>query len=144
MTLRTPTLTALRRTCGEADPEGLVRLLFVRDRGRVALVQTAHETADNADQFLVRYLADMIRDVAAPGVVLTIWRAAGRASTSDRQILTLLTRELSSSGIALLDVVALGPERAWSTRRGRALSPPRRRPRRQSAARRSASPAAAR
>ena len=74
VTLRTPTLTALRRTCGEADPEGLVRLLFVRDRGRVALVQTAHETADNADQFLVRYLADMIRDVAAPGVVLTIWR----------------------------------------------------------------------
>jgi hypothetical protein len=140
VTTRTPTLAALRRTCDDNDREGLIRLLFVRDRGRVALMQTAQETADSADQFLVRYLADMIRDVAAPAVVVTISRADGRATNVDRQIFTMLTAQLAATSTALLDVVALGADSAWSARRGRPFSPSRRRP----AAHTSASPAAAR
>jgi hypothetical protein len=142
MTPRLPTLAALRRTCRDDDVEGLVRLLFVRDRGRVGLVQTAKETADSADQFLTRYLADMITDVGAPGVVVTVHRATGRPTHTDRQLWTLLGERLATSCTVLVDLVPLGPAHAWSVRRGRALTPPRRG--RPSGARRAASPAAVR
>jgi hypothetical protein len=140
VTARAPTLAAIRRSCGDDDPDGQVRLLFLRDRGRIGLVQTAQETADNADQFLTRYLAGMITDVAAPAVLVTVRRSDGRPTTSDRQLWNMLVEHLGSNPSELVDLVTLSPDRAWSVRRGAPLKAPRRR----RAGSKSASPAAAR
>jgi hypothetical protein len=140
MTARVPTLAAIRRTRDASDADGVIRLLFLRDKGRIGLVQSAQESADNADQFLARYLAEMITDVAAPAVLLTIARRDGRPITSDRQLWALLTEMLASTTTILSDLVVLGSDRAWSARRNGPLKPPRRR----RAGRRSPSPAAAR
>jgi hypothetical protein len=123
-----PTLAAIRRTCRDGDDhEGLIRLLFVRDGGRVGLVQTAQETAANADQFLARYIAEMITDVGASAVVVTVNRATGRPTHSDRQLWSLLSQRLASTTTTILDLVAIGPTKAWSLRKARPMSPPRRR-----------------
>jgi hypothetical protein len=133
-----PTLAAIRRTCPDGPPnEGQIRLLFLRDGGRIGLVQTASETANNADQFLARYLADMITDVAAPAVVVAISRGDGRPTHSDRQLWRMLVDKLTPTTTTILDLVAIGPGRVWSVRRARPLNP---RP----SGRRSASRAAAR
>lgn len=153
MPSRMPTLAAVRRACQDnAEHEGLIRLLFVRDASRIGLVQTASETADNADQFLAFYLAEMITDVSAPYVVVAINRASGRPTHSDRQLWNLLVDRLAPSTTTILDLITIGPKRAWSSRRQRPLEPPRRRTARakaksanqRSAARRSASRAKAR
>jgi hypothetical protein len=149
MPTRMPTLAAIRRTYqDEPAMEGQTRLLFVRDGGRIGLVQTASETADNADQFLARYLADMITDVAAPVVVVAISRDAGRPTHSDRQLWVMLSERLAPTTTTMLDLIAIGPSRAWSVRRARPLNQPRRRSQqsagRPSAGRKSPSRAAAR
>lgn len=123
--------------------DGTIRLLFVRDGGRIGLVQTTLETVRDADQFLAGYLEGMITDVAAPGVVVAVCRSDGRATYADRQLWTLLSARLELTPTTLLDLVAVGRTRVWSARRGRPLTPPRRRGQR-SAARRSASRASAR
>jgi hypothetical protein len=137
VTIRTPTLAAIRRTCSSGDPDGLVRLLFLREKGRIGLVQTAQEAADNADQFLARYLADMVADVAAPAVLVTVTRSDGKPTTSDRQLWAMLGQRITPTCTSLLDLVAIGPERAWSAKRGGPIKAPRRR----RAGSRSASPA---
>jgi hypothetical protein len=119
-----PTLAAIRRTClDEPSHEGQIRLLFVREGARICLVQTASETAKNADQFLARYLADMITDVAAPSVVVTISRDNGRPTHSDRQLWQLLFDLLTPSATTILDLVTVGRTQAWSIRRARPLGP---------------------
>ena len=148
MPTRMPTLAAIRRTHVEGtDAEGQIRLLFIRDGGRIGLVQTASETADNADQFLARYVADMITDVCAPGVVVTVSRSDGRPTHSDRQLWALLLVQLELTSTRIFDLVILGPDRAWSSRRTRPISTPRQRrvsrTNQRSAGRRSASRAAA-
>ncbi len=126
-------------------PDGQLRLLFVRDGARVGLVQRASESANNADQFLARYLVDMINDVAAPGVVVAVSRHDGRATHSDRQLWSMLGELLAPTTTTLLDVVAIGSKRVWSVRRARPLNAPRRaRAGQHRAGRRSASRAAAR
>jgi hypothetical protein len=128
MPARMPTLAAMRRSCpDDVTKEGAIRLLFIRDGGRIGLVQTASETADNADQFLAGYLGGMITDVAAPFVVVTVSRADGRPTHSDRQLWSLLLDRLAPTTTTILDLVALGPTRAWSARRARQINPPRRR-----------------
>jgi hypothetical protein len=144
-----PTLAAIRRSCrDDASEEGAIQLLFMRDGGRIGLVQTARETADNADQFLAGYVVGMITDVAAPFVVVTINRADGRPTHSDRQLWAMLVDRLAPTTTTILDLVVIGPNRAWSARRARPINPPRRRrasrANQQSAARRSASRATAR
>jgi hypothetical protein len=135
-----PTLAAIRRACPAESPhEGRIRLLFIRDKGQIGLVQTASETANNADQFLARYLADMITDVAAPAVVVVVGRDDGRPTHSDRQLWRMLVDQLAPTSTTILDLVTIGPSRTWSVRRARPLSPPRR-----PSGRRSASRAAAR
>lgn len=142
MPLRTPSLAAIRRATAGACEDGTIRLLFVREAGRIGLVQTPVETAtaDTADQFLVRYLQQMIVDVAAPGVVVAVHRGDGRQTHADRQLWHLLRAGLEPSSTVLLDLVTLGTARAWSARRGAPLNPPRR----PSQGRRSASREAAR
>lgn len=124
-----PTLAAMRRTCDpDTDQQGQVRLLFIRDAARIGLVQSASENANHADQFLARYLADMIIDVGAPAVVVLVSRAEGRPTHSDRQLWAMLVDLLAPTTTTVLDLVAIGPEKAWSVRRSRPLNPPRRRP----------------
>ncbi|HVT63651.1 MAG TPA: hypothetical protein VHD81_00670 [Mycobacteriales bacterium] len=150
MAVRNPSLAAIRRASGGPSAEGMVRLMFVRDGGRIGLVQTPSELADGADQFFALYLERMITDVAAPGVVVAIHRIDGRPSHSDRRLWTMLGERLAATSSTLLDLVAVGPDRVWSAKRGGPLKPPRRRAPRakkqspRSAARRSASRAAAR
>jgi hypothetical protein len=123
-----PTLAAIRRSCHDDTPtEGMIRLLFLRDGGRIGLVQTARETADSADQFLAGYLTGMITDVGASAVVVAVSRAEGRPTHSDRQLWTMLVDRLAPTTTTILDLVTLGPSRAWSCRRARPINPPRRR-----------------
>lgn len=142
MPVRTPSLAALRRACTGMTTDGTVRLLFVRDGGRVGLVQSPLESVHDADQFLARYLEGMITDVAAPGVVVAVCRHDGRPTYADRQLWAMLSARLAASSTTLLDLVAAGSSQVWSARKGRPLNPPRRR--RPSAGRRSASRASAR
>lgn len=144
MPVRIPTLAAIRRACPADLPEGTIRLLFIRDGGRVGLVQTPHETANDADQFLALYLERMITDVKAPGVVVAVHRFAGRPTYADRQLWTMLGPRIEPTPTSLLDLIVVGATQVWSARRGRPLNPPRRRRAvQQSAARRSASRSAA-
>lgn len=142
MSVRRPSLAAIRRACCRDCVDGTIRLLFVRDGGRVGLVQTPQETActDSADQFLAGYLEVMITDVAAPGVVVAVHRGDGRPSHADRQLWAMLSTRLEPASTLLLDLVIVGPSQVWSARSGRPLNQPRRRP----AGRRSASRATAR
>jgi hypothetical protein len=123
----------------------MVRLMFVRDGGRIGLVQTPSETANGADQFFALYLERMIIDVAAPGVVVAIHRSDGRPSYTDRRLWTTLTERLEPTSTRLIDLVAVGTDRVWSAKRGGPLDPPRRAKRASAKrARRSASRASAR
>jgi hypothetical protein len=142
--VRAPSLAAIRRASGSELADGTIRLLFVRTGGRIGLVQTPQEAANDADQFLARYLERMITDVAAPGVVVAIHRSDDKPSGSDRQLWTMLNERLEPTATRFLDLVVIGPARVWSLRHGRTLNPPRRRANRRSGARRSASRAAAR
>lgn len=146
MAIRSPSVAAIRRACGRDGVDGTIRLLFVRDGGRIGLVQTPQETVamDSADQFLAGYLEVMITDVAAPAVVVAVQRSDGRPTHADRQLWTMLTARLEPTSTQLLDLVTVGTSQAWSARRGRPLNPPRRGAAPQSAARRSASRATAR
>ncbi len=141
MPARHPSLAAVRRACAGASLEGTIRLLFVRDGGRIGLTQTPQETApaDTADQFLAGYLERMITDVAAPGVVVVVHRSKGRPTHADRQLWDMLNARLAPTSTLLFDLVIIGTAKAWSARRGKALNPARR-----SAGRRSASRATAR
>jgi hypothetical protein len=126
MPVRPPSLAAIRRATGRESPDGTTRLLFVRDGGRVGLVQTASETANDADQFFVLYLERMIVDVAAPGVVVAIQRRDGRPSYTDRRVWSMLNERLEPTPTRLLDLVAVGTSRVWSARRNGPLTAPRR------------------
>jgi hypothetical protein len=126
VTPRSPNLTAIRRAAGKSV-DGTIRLLFVRAGGRVGLVQTPLEAADNADQFLAGYIAGMITDVAAPSVLVTVSRADGRPTHADRQLWSMLAERLAPTSTALLDLVVIGSSRAWSARRNRPINPPRKR-----------------
>ncbi|HVV74438.1 MAG TPA: hypothetical protein VHC43_00260 [Mycobacteriales bacterium] len=134
MPARSPSVVAIRRACRSDAAEGTTRLLFVRDGGRIGLVQTPQETANDADQFFALYLERMITDVAAPAVVVAVHRAEGRPTYSDRQLWTMLRARIEQTPVNLLDLVVVGASRTWSARHGRPLS----------AGRRSASRAAAR
>ena len=129
MPVRSPTLTAIRRASSGDCADGTIRLLFVREGGRIGLVQTPQEPAgtDSADQFLAGYLEGMINDVAAPGVVVAVHRRDGRPKHADRQLWTMLCSRLDPTDTVLLDLVAIGTSRVWSARRGGPLNPPRRR-----------------
>lgn len=140
MAVRAPSLAAIRRATAGVRPDGTIRLLFVRDGGRIGLVQMTKEAANEADQFLVFYLERMILDVAASGVVIAVHRADGKPSHADRQLWTMLGERLEPTRTRLLDLVVVGDARAWSARLGGPLKPPRR----PSSGRRSASRAAAR
>jgi hypothetical protein len=145
--VRSPSLAAIRRASLGESPDGTVRLMFVREGGRIGLVQTPSETANDADQFFARYLERMITDVAAPGVVVAVHRGDGRPSYNDRRLWTMLSERLEPTSTTLLDLVVIGPSRVWSAKRGKPLTAPRRAPRAQkqsSRARRSASRATAR
>ncbi|HVT21956.1 MAG TPA: hypothetical protein VHE57_11270 [Mycobacteriales bacterium] len=147
MAVRCPSLAAIRRASGAGLADGTVRLLFVREGGRVGLVQTPSETANGADQFFTLYLERMITDVAAPGVLVAVHRNDGRPTYTDRRLWTMLAARLEPTTTRLLDLVVVGADRAWSAKRGGPLDPPRRATKRASrpaAARRSASRGAAR
>ncbi|HWC34637.1 MAG TPA: hypothetical protein VG650_07395 [Mycobacteriales bacterium] len=145
MALRCPSLAAIRRATAGDAADGTIRLLFVREGGRVGLVQTPQEAANEVDQFLALYLERMITDVAAAGVVVAVHRHDGRPSYADRQLWVMLGARLAPTPTTLLDLVVVGAPQVWSARRGRPLIPPRRRrANQQTAARRSASRATAR
>ncbi|MGN6473761.1 MAG: hypothetical protein ACTHK4_08965 [Mycobacteriales bacterium] len=137
MPLRSPSIAAIRRVSGRGGVDGTIRLLFVRDGGRIGLVQTAQETAatDSADQFLAGYLATMITDVAAPGVLVAVHRADGRPTHADRQLWTMLSTRLEPTPTQLLDLVIVGESQTWSARSGHPLNPRRHRGARKSASR---------
>jgi hypothetical protein len=144
--VRSPSLAAIRRASSGGCVDGTIRLLFLRDGGRIGLVQTAQETAatDTADQFLAGYLEVMITDVGAPAVVVAVHRADGRPTHADRQLWAMLSTRLEPTSTLLLDLVTVGTSHVWSARRGKPLNPPRRRrANQQSAVRRSASRATA-
>jgi hypothetical protein len=126
MPIRSPSLAAIRRATRGDVPDGTTRLLFVREGGRVGLVQTAGETATDADQFFALYLERMIIDVAAPGVVVAIQRSDGRPAYTDRRLWAILSERLEPSPTKLLDLVAVGTSRVWSARRSGPLTAPRR------------------
>jgi hypothetical protein len=142
--VRSPSLAAIRRASGGDTTEGMVRLMFIRDGGRIGLVQTPSETANGADQFFALYLERMILDVAAPGVVVAIHRSDGRPTYTDRRLWTMLGERLDPTSTRLLDLVAIGASQVWSAKRGKPMTAPRRRPAKRTAARKSASRAAAR
>lgn len=122
MPVRCPTLTMIRRAVGSAPRNGTIRLLFVRASGRVGLVQTPHELANDADQFLALYLQRMISDVAAPGVVVAVHRDNGRPTYADRQLWEMLGARLAATSTVLLDLVVVGADQAWSMDQARPLS----------------------
>jgi hypothetical protein len=118
----------------------MVRLLFLREGGRIGLVQTPSESANDADQFFALYLEGMIIDVAAPGVVVAIHRGDARPAYTDRRLWTMLSERLEPTSTTMLDLMVVGTSQVWSVKRGKPLNPPRRR----TSARRSASRATAR
>lgn len=99
------------------DPvrEGAISVVFINAAGTPVLTTELQELADGADEFLARYLVEMIREVATPRAVIAISRMSGRATVADRLLWSLI-EPLCDGGGVWIDVVVVGTTKSWSLR----------------------------
>jgi hypothetical protein len=96
--------------------EGALSIAFLNPANEPVLTTDLQESADHADEFLARYLIQMIVDVGTESAVVTIARADGRPAYADRLLWSLLERLAAKTASPRVDLVVAGPEGSWSFR----------------------------
>jgi DNA repair protein RadC len=129
-----PAPDALRAQLSALDMEGALRILHLSATGAIVHVTPVAEGAHSAEVLFARYLAELVAGVGSAAAVLVVHRREGRPSRTDKALWLAVHERLATASTTLLDLIVLGADRHWS-----AVSDARR-----SAARKSASRAAAR
>lgn len=95
-------------------PDGALIALFVGASGDIVLRVEISEGTSNVDELFLRHLVMLTADVGVPEVAFVIGRGDGVPRKVDRRLWRELSRRLTGSTTALLDVAVVGPACWWS------------------------------
>jgi hypothetical protein len=94
--------------------DGAITVTFLNAKNEPVLSTVLEESADEADEFLARYLVSMVRDVGTAGALISIARPNGRPTGADRLLWSLI--EPLPGSAAVTDLVVTGEEKSCSLR----------------------------
>lgn len=100
----------------EPAREGAITVTFLNAANDSVLATELEELADEADEFLARYLIGMIREVGTAGASISIARESGKPTAADRLLWELIEPIADDSQVNLVDLTVTGTERGWSFR----------------------------
>jgi hypothetical protein len=100
----------------EPAREGAITVTFLNAANDPVLATEIEELADQADEFLARYLVGMICEVGTAGATISIFRAEGKPTAADRLLWELVEPLADDQPVILVGFSVAGAERIWSFR----------------------------